>query len=208
MIASASAQPRFAGRVAVLQRRRARSAGPRVALRSARGEQRAGRATRRAACPGPASAVPPGGWNMPRISAVALIGTGCAAAPGARRARRCRRPAPRSSWLSRTKKPRCGRASTRPLRQQLVVGADDRVPGSPRGGARSRAPKAGARRAAAGAGGCARRSGRRAARRGSCRRGATASTAGVGRSAAQRSSAGAVRGRSWPAIQQTRTHLY
>jgi hypothetical protein len=85
------------------------SCAPLVTLRSAPASS--GRSSQSAgSVPNPGIGRAPGGWNMPRINVVALTGNGCAgtrsaigAWPGAAR-----------GVLSRTKKPRCLRASTSP----------------------------------------------------------------------------------------------
>ena len=92
-----------------------------------------------------------GALNMARMSAVALHRQP-ASHDRARRGvvdSRARRPSPPGSTpangRSRTKKPRCRRASTSPLRQQQVVGGDDGARADRDAGARIRAPTASGR---------------------------------------------------------------
>ena len=141
------AQARLARRIAVVQRRAARLRGARSRGASPP-RASARRASRRAGCRGPASA----GRRAPgtcRGSAPWRCSAAAAAARGVGGARRRRRHA--RSALADEEAALAARLD-QALREQLVVGGDDRVRADGVAAARTRAPTAGGRPARAGAG--------------------------------------------------------
>ena len=116
--------------------------------------------------PRPGIARPPGAWNMPRMSAVALFGSGRIGAGAAL----AREPASRGATRARGRRSHAAPSPRRAPAPAAGRRRRRRCRGSRHGGARTRAPTASARPARAAAARCARRSGARAARRASCRR--------------------------------------